>query len=59
MHTQFHVELQFGAEIWATAKPEKKNKVASGTASGILVFGGLEGGGTRENWGRRSKESMD
>ena len=59
MHTQFHVELQFGAEIWATAKPEKKNQDASVTASGILAFGGREDGGTKENWGRRSKESMD
>ena len=36
MHTHSHVELsvelQAGAEIWATTKPEKKKKNASGVA---------------------------
>ena len=32
MHTHAHVELQSGAEISATAKPEKNNKNESGVA---------------------------
>jgi hypothetical protein len=32
VHTHAHVESQFGALIWATAKPEKKTKNASGAA---------------------------
>jgi hypothetical protein len=34
IHTQSHdVEAQFGAFTWATAKAEKENKDASGTAT--------------------------
>jgi len=32
MHTHFQVELQFGAEIPATAKIEKNNKDTTGAA---------------------------
>ena len=36
MHTHAHVELQSGAKIWATTRPEKKTDNASGAArSGI------------------------
>jgi hypothetical protein len=51
MHTHDHVDAQFGELmllIWATAKPEKKTKNASGVArSVIFVSGSLAGGGTR------------
>jgi hypothetical protein len=51
MHTHDHVDSQFGELmllVWATAKPEKKTKNASGVArSVIFVSGSLAGGGTR------------
>ena len=37
MHTHAHVELQFGALIWATAKPEKKTKNASALAMRVIL----------------------
>ena len=42
MHTHAHVDSQFGELIWATAKPEKKTKNASGVArSDILCLAAL------------------
>ena len=56
MHTHAHVESQFGALIWATAKPEKKTKNASGAARhDILCPAAFAGGGTEGYRGWRSK----
>jgi hypothetical protein len=50
MHTQSHVELQIGAEIWATVKPEKRNKDNRGTASGIWCLMTLRVVGLKRTW---------
>jgi len=33
MHTHIHIELQFGAEIWPYARPEKNIKNTSGVVA--------------------------
>ena len=51
MHTHAHVGSQFGKIIWASAKPEKRNKNANGAARSDILrpvalgVRGLEGTG--------------
>ena len=37
MHTHAHVDSHFGETIWASAKPEKKNKNANGVARSDIL----------------------
>lgn len=59
IHTHFQVELQFGAEIPATAKIEKNNKDTTGAArsdiwcpTALLWVLRLEGTGNGDNVGK-------
>ena len=56
LRTHSHVELHFGAVIWATAKPEKKSTIASNAEMSDIWLTALPVIG-QENWGRRSKSN--